>query len=60
MKINKGHYLEITDRIAVTQANIESNLRNHPVIEKDKKLQKLIDKAQYQLAKAYQITGSKV
>ena len=60
MKVNKGHYLEITDRIHVMQSHIEINLRDHPVVQKSKKLKKLIDKAQNQLAKAYQITGSKI
>ena len=60
MKINKGHYLEITDRIYCTQNNIEHNLRNHPVINKDEKLKKIVDKVQKELSKLYQITGGKI
>ena len=36
-KINKGHYHEAIDRIAVMQNNIEDNLRNYPLINKKKK-----------------------
>lgn len=59
MKLNKGHYLEITDRIHVEQCNIETNLIDHPVIVKNKKLRKQIEAAQAILGKVYQKVGKK-
>ena len=59
-KINKGHYHEAVDRIIVTQQNIESNLRNHPLIYNKKKYYKKIDKVQMILSKLYQKIGQKL
>ena len=59
-KINKGHYHEAIDRIAVMQNNIEDNLRNHPLINKKKKYFKKIDKVQKILSELYHKIGQKL
>ena len=59
-RINNGHWLEATDRVAVTQNNIEDNLRSHPAIASKKKYIKLVDKAQEVLAELYQQLGQKL
>lgn len=56
-KINKGHYLELLDRLLVQTSMIETHLYKHPVSKKLKKVRKLIDRAGMSLAEAYQMVG---
>lgn len=56
-KINKGHYLELLDRLLVQTSMIETHLYKHPVSKKMKKVRKLIDNAGMSLAEAYQMVG---
>lgn len=56
-KINKGHYLELLDRLLVQTSMIETHLYKHPLSKKLKKVRKLIDNAGYSLAEAYQMVG---
>lgn len=56
-KINKGHYLELLDRLWIQTSMIEIHLYKHPVSKKLKKVRKLIDKAGMSLAEAYQMVG---
>lgn len=60
MKLNKGHYHEIVDRLSSVQDIIDVVLKNHIVIDRDIKAQKKIDKIQLQLGKLYQKFGSKL
>lgn len=57
-KINQGHYLELMDRLYMVSCIVEDHLYNHPLAEKEKKVQKLIEKAGLLLAEAYQQVGN--
>ena len=57
--INKGHYLELMDRIHIVMMNIQDHLIDHPLSENEKDVQKKIEKAQHNLWKAYQLVGNK-
>jgi hypothetical protein len=57
--INKGHYLELMDRIHIVMMNIQDHLIDHPLSENEKDIQKKIEKAQHNLWKAYQLVGNK-
>ena len=58
MKINKGHYLELMDRLHVQLCNIEDHLLNHPLTEKEERVKTLIEVASGLLAEAYQVVGN--
>lgn len=58
-KINKGHYLELMDRIHIVMMNIQDHLLDHPLAENEKDIQKKIEKAQHKLWEAYQLVGNK-
>lgn len=58
-EINDGHYLELMDRIHIVMMNIQDHLIDHPLAEKEKDIQKIIEKAQHNLCKAYQLVGNK-
>ena len=58
-EINDGYYLELMDRLHVQSCMIEDHLVNHPLTKKIKKVKKLVDKAGWALAEAYQIVGQK-
>jgi|688.fasta_scaffold00478_127 hypothetical protein len=60
MKLNKGHYHEIVDRLSSTQDIIDVVLSQHYVFQNHKKAQKEIDKIQLKLGKLYQKFGSKL
>ena len=57
--INKGHYLELMDRIHIIMINIQDHLIDHPLSENEKDIQKKIEKAQHKLWEAYQLVGNK-
>lgn len=57
--INKGHYLELMDRIHIVMMNIQDHLIDHPLSENEKDIQKKVEKAQHNLWKAYQLVGEK-
>ena len=57
--INKGHYLELMDRIHIVMMNIQEHIIEHPLSENEKDIQKKIEKAQHNLWKAYQLVGNK-
>lgn len=59
MKVNKGHYHELMDRIHVQIETIDSHLINHPLTTKDKKIKKKLTKALKLLFDAYQYIGAK-
>lgn len=56
-QINKGHYLELLDRLWIQTSMIETHLYKHPLSKKLKKVNKLIDEAAMSLAEAYQMVG---
>lgn len=57
-KVDKGHWLEVSDRINIIQHNIEDFVEHHPSIYKKKKYKKYIHKAQKALGKLYQKTAN--
>jgi hypothetical protein len=57
--INKGHYLELMDRIHIVMMNIQEHLVEHPLAENEKDIQKKLEKASHNLWKAYQLVGNK-
>ena len=57
--INKGHYLELMDRIHIVMMNIQDHLIDHPLAENERYIRKKIEKAQHKLWEAYQLVGNK-
>jgi hypothetical protein len=57
--INKGHYLELMDRIHIVMMNIQDHLIDHPLAENERDIRKKIEKAQHKLWEAYQLVGNK-
>lgn len=55
--INKGHYLELMDRLHVQCCNIENHILNHPLIEEHKDIERIVETALELLAEAYQRVG---
>ena len=41
-KINDGHYLEVLDRLHVVSSIIDDHLSHHPLVKKEKQIDKLI------------------
>lgn len=58
MSINKGHYLELLDRIHVVICVIDDHLLNHPLTEMHSDVMKDILDASFFLTEAYQKVGS--
>ena len=56
-KINEGHYLEAMDRLHVISCMMEDHLINHPVIENNKDLKKLVNFSIINLMEVYQRVG---
>ncbi len=56
-KINRGHYFELMDRVAVAIDYIYQAIGSHPVIRKNRKLRKLYNKAELILGELYQEAG---
>ena len=57
--INKGHYLELMDRIHIVMMNVQEHLVEHPLAENEKDIQKKLEKASHNLWEAYQLVGQK-
>ena len=59
MKLTKYDYHEALDRTYIFASLIERELKNHPVIKKNKKLNKKLDKVLEHLYEIYQEIGDK-
>jgi len=57
--INKGHYLELMDRLHIVMMNIQEHIIEHPLTLNEKDIQKKEEKAQHKLWEAYQLVGNK-
>ena len=57
--INKGHYLELMDRLHVTMSMIDEHILTHPLTENNPDIKKKINKAIHKLWDAYQLVGNK-
>ena len=57
--INKGHYLELMDRIHVVSCTIDDHILNHPLTENEPEIQRKLDLALEILLDTYQMVGSK-
>jgi hypothetical protein len=57
--INKGHYLELMDRLHIVMMNIQDHIISHPLTENESYIRKKIEKAQIELWEAYQLVGNK-
>lgn len=57
-KINDGHYVEALDRLNLIADMMERHLTDHPVIRKNKDIQKLIDFSIINIMEAYQRVGN--
>ncbi len=57
--INKGHYLELMDRIHIVCCTIDDHILNHPLSENEPDIQNKLDSALELLLEAYQIVGNK-
>jgi hypothetical protein len=57
--INKGHYLELMDRIHVVMCNLNDHILNHPLTENETDIQNKIEEAFSNLWEAYQLVGNK-
>jgi hypothetical protein len=58
-EINKGHYLELMDRLYVTMSNINDHILEHPLTEKETDIQSLVEESISNLWEAYQLVGNK-
>ena len=58
VEINDGHYLEVMDRLHIVMENLDNHLLQHPLVEQNPKVGKLIDKSIGDLFKAYQLVGN--
>lgn len=57
--INKGHYLELMDRIHVVMCNINDHILNHPLTENEIDITNKVETAFSNLWDAYQLVGQK-
>lgn len=57
--INKGHYLELMDRIHIAACMIDDYILNHPLSENEPDIQNKLDTALELLLEAYQLVGEK-
>jgi len=57
--INKGHYLELMDRLHIIMMNIQDHIISHPLTENEKDIQKKVEQASLKLWEAYQLVGNK-
>ena len=58
-EINPGHYLELMDRLHVITSIIEDHITTHPLTHTLPEVKELVDEAQTNLMKAYQLVGSR-
>ena len=57
--INKGHYLELMDRLHVAMSMIDEHILSHPLTENSPDIKKKLNKAIHKLWDAYQLVGNK-
>ena len=57
--INKGHYLELMDRIHIVCCTIDDHILNHPLSENEPDIQIKLDEALSLLLAVYQLVGNK-
>jgi hypothetical protein len=57
--INKGHFLELMDRLHIIMMNIKDHILSHPLTENEKDIQKKVEQASLKLWEAYQLVGNK-
>ena len=57
--INKGHYLELMDRLHVVMCTLNDHCAKHPLADSDAELKFKIEYAIGQLWDAYQLVGNK-
>ena len=57
--INKGHYLELMDRIHIVCCTLDEHILNHPLAENEPDIQTKLDEALMLLLDVYQIVGNK-
>ena len=57
--INKGHYLELMDRIHIVCCTLDEHILNHPLAENEPDIQNKLDEALMLLLDVYQIVGNK-
>ena len=57
--INKGHYLELMDRIHIICCTLDEHILNHPLSENEPDIQSKLDEALMLLLDVYQIVGNK-
>lgn len=57
--INKGHYLELMDRIHILCCTLDDHILNHPLAENETEIQNKLDEALMLLLEAYQLIGQK-
>jgi hypothetical protein len=57
--INKGHYLELMDRIHIVCCTIDDHILNHPLSENEPEIQNRLDTALSLLLETYQLIGNK-
>ena len=57
--INKGHYLELMDRIHILCCTLDEHILNHPLAENEPDIQTKLDDALMILLDAYQMVGNK-
>ncbi len=58
-EINKGHFLELMDRLHIVMMNIDYFVGNHPLTEKHPDIMEKVETAFTQLWDAYQLVGQK-
>jgi hypothetical protein len=58
-EINKGHFLELMDRLHIVMMNIQDHILSHPLTENEKDIQKKVEQASLKLWEAYQLIGNK-
>jgi hypothetical protein len=57
--INKGHYLELMDRLHVAMSMIDEHILTHPLTQNNTDIEKNVSKAIHKLWNAYQLVGNK-
>lgn len=57
--INKGHYLELMDRIHILCCTLDEHILNHPLAENEPDIQTKLDDALMILLDVYQMVGNK-
>ncbi len=57
--INKGHYLELMDRIHIVMMNIQEHIIEHPLTDNENDLKEKFEIALDALWDAYQLIGNK-